>query len=191
MNSVHLNGSEAEMSRIIENPKALIMKNARKLLYEEGYSELNIRKIAKLSKIATGTVYNYYPTKKDLVMEMMMGYWEEFFTELERINGREGELFARLRAIFEKLGEFVGIFKEIWLDADFYSHGDYVSDGVEKERLYMERLVRRIERMLPEPRSGEIDSREIAGFVIMNFITMIRTKGFDYEVFEKILKKLV
>lgn len=183
------------MPKIIENPKATIIKNAKEILYKEGYCSLNIRKIAKRSQISVGTIYNYYPTKKDLVMEMMMEYWGTFFVELKKVIDSKDDFFMKLRKIFDELIEFVEIFKEIWLTPEFYHHDDYISPGIKKESVYMEKLIRKVGKLVTEERSqmsqmnkSDVKTYELAQFIVMNFITMTQKKSFKYDIFEKILK---
>jgi len=186
------------MARIIENPKQLILNNAKNILYTEGYGSLSIRNVAKASDLAVGTIYNYYPTKKDLVIEMMMEYWEQCFTALEIIITSEQSLYERLNKIFNELNTFIGTFREVWLKASSFESPDYVESGLEKEFIYMEKLIRKIEAMLIEEASKnnseisiKIDTYELAKFIVMNFITMIQMQMFKYSSFENILKELL
>ena len=59
------------MSRIIENPKGLILSNAKELLYNEGFKKFSMRNLSRKCGIALGTIYNYYSTKEELIIEMM------------------------------------------------------------------------------------------------------------------------
>ena len=186
------------MARIIENPKQLILDNAKNILYSEGYSNLNIRSVAKACGLAVGTIYNYYPTKKDLVIEMMMEYWEQCFNALEIIIISEQSLYTKLNKIFNELNTFISTFREVWLKASSFESPDYVQSGLEKEFIYMEKLIRKIELLLVEEKSKanseikiKMDTYELAKFIVMNFITMIQMQMFKYPSFENILKQLL
>ena len=198
MNIVHLIIEVLILARIIENPKELILDNAKSILYTKGYSNLNIRNVAKASGLAVGTIYNYYPTKKDLVIEMMIGYWEECFKALEIIIFSNESLYEKLNKIYNELNTFVSTFKEVWLKSSNFEHPGYVESGLEKEYIYMEKLIRKIEALLITEASKDeseitikINSYEMAKFIVMNFITMIQMHIFEYPTFEKILKELL
>jgi AcrR family transcriptional regulator len=74
-----------KLPRIIEDPRELILSEAKKILENEGYSQISIRRVAKECGIAVGTIYNYFPTKKGLIIEMMTDFWEEYFCDIEPI----------------------------------------------------------------------------------------------------------
>lgn len=186
------------MARVIENPKQLILDNAKNILYSEGYSNLSIRNVAKASGLAVGTIYNYYPTKKDLVIEMMIEYWEQCFKVLEIIIASEQSLYEKLNKIFSELNTFISTFREVWLKASNFESPDYVESGLEKEFIYIEILIRKIEALLINEASKEnseitikIDTYELSKFIVMNFITMIQMQMFKYPSFENILKQLL
>lgn len=184
------------MSRIIDNPKKLIFENAKKILQEEGYNNLSIRKIAKMSDIAVGTVYNYYPNKKDIIIEMMSEYWDEYFVILEDIKNSDEDFYEKLRKIQNELGIFIKSFKEIWLKPDFFLQPEYLEKGRQKENDYMDRLIHKIQELLEVEllrtnKKLEMDSYEMSKFITMNLITIIQMKFFDFKAFEMILRQLL
>ncbi|SFD24215.1 TetR/AcrR family transcriptional regulator [Clostridium uliginosum] len=184
------------MSRIIENPKQLILTRAKEILYNEGYEKFSMRTLSKKCDIALGTIYNYYPTKKELIIEMMTDYWKEHFYVLEDIVNSDDTLYIKLNEIFNKLSIFIKTFKEIWLKPEFYENPDYIKNSLEKENIYMEKLVNMIENiLLKEVRNNKInlklDSYETAKFILMNCITMVQMPIFKYSSFEMFLRELL
>lgn len=198
MNSVHKKIlGVLYLARIIENPKELILNKSKEILYNEGYSKLSMRHVAKECDIALGTIYNYYPTKKDLVMEMMIDYWKEYFFSLEKLISSDDPFYIKLNKLFDELKAFIKTFKEIWLKREFYDTPDFVESGLEKEFFYMKQLVEKVEFILIEESSkinSEIhlkqSSNETAEFIVLNFITIIQMPFFKYSSFETILKEL-
>jgi len=76
------------MSRITEElkveTKQNILKEATALFQEKGFQKTTTKAIAKACKIAEGTVFNYFPTKDDLliaVFEHMAQYEDEHMIE--------------------------------------------------------------------------------------------------------------
>jgi AcrR family transcriptional regulator len=186
------------MPRIIENPKQLILDTARSILLDKGYSELSMRNVAKECGIAIGTIYNYYPTKKDLIIDMMSGYWAEYINILEKTIDEDNTFFVKLHDIFKELKAFVNTFKEVWLRPELYDTPDYVENGLAKQSIYMEKLIRSMENLLlsesAKPDSVitlKLDSYETAKFILLNFITIIQMPSFEYQSFEAFLKELM
>lgn len=184
------------MSRIIDNPRELIMSHAKEILYNEGYSKLSIRNISKSCGIATGTIYNYYPTKQDLVMEMMSSYWEEYlFSSKELVNSKE-TFYIKLKIIFNNLNAFINTFRDIWLKPELYNNPGYIESGLIRKNAYMERLILIVEKIVQhEIESEKIDLNlspyEMAKFIVLNLITIVQMPVFEYSSFEKILKEFI
>ena len=184
------------MSRIIENPQQLILSKAKEILYNEGYLQLTMRNISKACDIALGTIYNYYPTKKELFVEMMTDYWRDYFYRIESVVDLDNTFYDKLNKIFNELSVFIKSFKEIWLKPELYNNPDYVESGRKKEFIYIERLIIFIENILIKEINAnnvqsKLDTYETAKFIVMNFITIIQMPVFKYSSFEVILKELV
>lgn len=186
------------MSRIIENPHQLILDTARKILFDKGYSELSMRNVAKECGIAIGTIYNYFPTKRDLVVDMMAVYWREYFIVLEKLIKDDSSFFPKLQNIFIELEACIKTFKEVWLKPELYHTPDYVEKGLVKEDIYMNRLIRKLEDFLVNESLKadsviklKFDSYETAKFILLNFITIIQMPSFSYQSFELFLKELL
>ena len=197
MNTVHLiNMGGKPLSRVIENPKQLILGQAKEILYHQGYHKLSMRALSKACDIALGTIYNYYPTKKDLVVEMMTDYWQNYLDSVREIVNSETDIYLKLNNVFKELEGFIKSFRLYWLTPELYVNQEYVDGGLQKEYLYMEKLIAIIEAVLIEEAAENnihinLGARETANFIIMNFITIVQTPLFKYESFELFLKELL
>lgn len=184
------------LSRIIENPKQLILSKAKEILYNQGYHKLNMRALSKLCDIALGTIYNYYPTKKDLVIEMMSDYWEDYLNSVQKIVSSNNDICIKLNNIFNELKVFILNFRQYWLTPELYGSPEYVEGGLQKEYVFIERLIAMIEAILIKEQANnniqiKLGTRETASFIIMNFITIVQMPFFKYESFELFLKELL
>ena len=184
------------MSKIIENPKKLILITAKEILYNEGFKRFSMRTLSKKCGIALGTIYNYYSTKEELIIEMMTDYWKEKFYILQDIVNSNDTLYIKLNEIFNELSIFIKTFKEIWLKPELYENPDCIKKSLEKENIYIEKLVIMIENILLEEVEKnkinlKLDSYETAKFILMNFITMSQMPIFKYSSFEIFLKELL
>src|SRR6476661_5016014 len=66
-----------------EQTRELIAETARRLFGERGFEDVTVAEIARAADVSAQTVFNYFPTKEDLV------YW--------RLGAFEGELLASVR----------------------------------------------------------------------------------------------
>lgn len=184
------------MSRIIENPKQLILDKAKEILYNEGYSKLSMRALSKACDIALGTIYNYYPTKNELVVEMMADYWQNYMNTVDKITNSNADLYFKLNNIFNELSVFIESFRQIWLTPELYDSPEYVKGGLKKEYIFIEKLIVMLENMLIKEQANnnikiKLDSYETAKFILMNFITMVQMPLFKYSSFELFIKELL
>lgn len=184
------------LPRIIDNPRQLILTKAKEILNNEGYKKLSMRNISQACGIALGTIYNYYPTKKDLVIDMMSDYWHGYFNSIENISKSDCSFYEKLYEIYKELNIFIKTFKEVWLRPELYDKPDYIESGIKKENIYIEKLISFIENIIiKETNENKIQSKlnsyEAAKFILMNFITIIQMQFFNYSSFEVILKELI
>jgi Transcriptional regulator len=197
MNIVHLEISGGRiLSRIIENPKQLILDKAREILYNQGYNKLSMRTLSKACDIALGTIYNYYPTKKDLVIEMMTEYWQNYLNSVRQIADSQNDFYIKLNNIFNELRTFIENFRQFWLTPELYDSPEYVEGGLKKEFVFMEKLIMIVQSILEKEQMRnniqvKLGSYETANFVIMNFVTMAQMPHFKYSSFELFLKELL
>lgn len=64
--------------------KEEILKVSRELLLEGGFSGLSMRAVAEQCGVAVGSLYNYFPSKSDLVSAVVGGIWEEILAPLRK-----------------------------------------------------------------------------------------------------------
>lgn len=67
----------------IVNPLATskedILVASRELIRENGWNSISIRAVASRCSVSTGTIYNYYDSKADLLVATIESVWHEIF----------------------------------------------------------------------------------------------------------------
>jgi AcrR family transcriptional regulator len=82
-----------------QRTRELIAETARRLFVERGFEHVSVAEIARVAEVSEKTVFNYFPTKEDLV------YW--------RLESFEEELLAAIRdrepgeSVLDAFGRFV------------------------------------------------------------------------------------
>ena len=74
------------MPKIIENPEARLIAEARKQIEESGYSAMTIRSVAKACGVGVGTVYNYFPSKEAMVAKHLLDDWVQCMTAIQAVS---------------------------------------------------------------------------------------------------------
>ena len=89
-----------------------IMEAATSLFKSEGWHEATTRGIAVAAGIATGTLFNYFPTKEAIAAELIGGGLrrarDSFSTEGDANGALEADLFSLIWSGFLNLREFRG-----------------------------------------------------------------------------------
>lgn len=73
--------------------KNLIIESALELFTKDGYHTTSINAIAKKAGVSVGLTYNYFNSKEDLLMSIIDGYFENFFSKVSNKLG--GELLSK------------------------------------------------------------------------------------------------
>jgi len=80
-----------------EKTRQRILESARKLLFKKGFQETTTRDIASAAHIASGTLFNYFPSKEALVTSLLSasldGAQEDFATRRKGNQSLVEDLF--------------------------------------------------------------------------------------------------
>ena len=82
------------------------------LLQNESFS---IRALSTKVGIATGTVYNYFPTKEAVIAAVMSEDWQKTLQEMDRTAEEAPDLKEGCREIYRELRSFIQIFESVWI----------------------------------------------------------------------------
>lgn len=98
-----------------------IFSTAIQLFQEKGFHATHMSDISKRAELAVGTLYNYYPSKNDLVAEIMEQKWHEMLDRNRRSNIRillaGNDAVAVLQGILRPfIDEILLIPKEGWYE---------------------------------------------------------------------------
>ena len=78
-----------------------ILDEAGKLFVENGIESTKIIDIAKAAGVAKGTVYEYFESKEDIVIEWMNGTFGEFRSSIQEKLSHEKSTVSKLRVFVE------------------------------------------------------------------------------------------
>lgn len=108
-----------------EEKRNRILSEAGKLFIANGIESTKIIDIAKASGMAKGTVYEYFESKDDIVIEWMSGTFEKFRSELMKKIECETDTLSKLKTFFE---HSANAFSNIMINAKVLIH----DKGIEK-----------------------------------------------------------
>ena len=95
--------------------KQQILDIAFDIACTSGLSGLSIREIANACNMAVGTVYNYFPTKNDLVNDVVGRFWNEALAD-RMPSAHAGDDFVDFcQELARQLSEALAKFRDDWL----------------------------------------------------------------------------
>lgn len=164
---------------------------AREMANTNGPDSINIREIAKKAGIATGTVYNYFQSKDDILLALTEEYWKNTLLEMRKAITAES-FYVQLNEIYEFLSHKID-----------HSAGLLMSslgrvELVARERMKsMQQVLGRalIVRMEQDPGirkdiwNDTFTKEKYAGFIIMNMMLLLQTRSSSISFFIEIVKK--
>lgn len=116
-----------------------IVDAAMQLFSEHGYHSVSMQEIAVASEFSTGTLYKFFPSKRELFREIMLKVVEDIsqeirpvlYEDIDEVEFIKKYLFVR-RAAFSKRIEYVRLYNVV--GNGFGLSGDEVVDAVIAER---------------------------------------------------------
>ena len=104
------------MPKIIENLESKLIEEAQKQLEQTGYSSMTIRSVAKACGVGIGTVYNYFPSKDDLLATYLLSEWKDCIAAISNASHCSDSPAPVVRCIFDQLLAFARRHQAIFRD---------------------------------------------------------------------------
>lgn len=95
--------------------KQQILDTAFELASIKGLSGLSVREVARACGISVGTMYNSYPTKGELVNDVVGRFWSEALSEHMRDATSGGDFIEFCRDLATQLDHTLKRFQNDWL----------------------------------------------------------------------------
>ncbi len=76
-----------------------IMQAAERIMTTRGYTALTMDDVAREAQFSKATVYHYFSSKSNLVLELFLDYFDRFYKEILRIKAESAEIKEKLRQI--------------------------------------------------------------------------------------------
>lgn len=95
-------GFSQRQEREVRRRQALrqaIIQAAERLMIRFGYAALTMDDVAKEAELSKTTVYNYFRSKGDLVLELFIYYFEKFYRHIVRIKSESKPATEKLREV--------------------------------------------------------------------------------------------
>ena len=174
------------MPKIIENVRERAITEARKVLLEQGYDSLTIRKIAGEVGIGLGTFYNYFPSKEYLAASVMLEDWQQM-TGLfeEKLSGLPPEEAAS--GLFDLVRAFSLRYVPAW--KEYESHGSSRPMIREYHQTLVDQLSGYLRKVIP----AEQQEKEplLVNFLAETILRFASDNSVEYDSIKPMVEKLL
>lgn len=180
-----------------KNYEEIILSAAKEIATAEGISKIAIRTVAEKCNIAIGTVYNYFPSKSELISAVIENFWEGAFTSIDWKDLSKNNFYANLEKIYILLHEYLTRFKVNWLDQLSLLSTQEKHHGKQKQDEYFRKIHQRVVALIEMDRSlntyewnDTITKEKMAKFIFDNMFIKLRENQNDIDFLIEILKKI-
>jgi AcrR family transcriptional regulator len=166
--------------RRIAARKQQILEAAAHVFSQKGYERATTREIAETADLAEGTLYNYFPSKRDLLIGVAQNYAEEVIADLDdsRAETFEGMLTQMMAKRFKRGQErrlFMLFLYEARHNEDVHEH--YMQGALQRIINETERRLQRLMELgLIRPVDPAIAARTLSA-TIMGFAALFELGG--------------
>lgn len=170
------------MPKILENPRDKILTEARKMIKENGYEKLSMRKLAKASNIGIGTLYNYFKNKHSIVIEIVRIDWERSLNRLQKVKEFSGTFEEKMKFVYDELENY--LYNHIDIFILLYNE-EKTKPNHANDNIFGSLYLLTDEIIDYHKESGELkidlDTRNLSKFIISNMITIIKSNAFSFD----------
>lgn len=166
---------------------------AREIVTTSGAQALNIRELAARTGIATGTIYNYFENKDEVLLTLSEEYWRNALAELktqlrpERFSDQLKHICAFLT---ERIEDTRGnLMKNL---------GGARSDGVQRMRGFHSLVIAELttlltldEQIRPELWTDEFTRERFARFVFDNLLASVSSETCEHAFLNQIVSRVL
>lgn len=181
------------MRRKDDTLRGTLLGFARGIADTDGIDAVNIRTIARKAGVATGTVYNYFSDKDEILLALTEEYWRQTLLEMktaitaDSFCGQLEEIFFFLK---ERIGQSAGKLMGSLGNVGMAGQARMGSMQSELEAA----LVRRMEQD-PDVRKDiwneAFTKEELARFIMGNIMMLLRAKAPDIDFLIIVIKRML
>lgn len=184
------------MNKIITS-KEEILAESKKIVAQKGLQAINMREVAKNCNVAVGSVYNYFPSKNDLLVSIIESVWKEIIQGISRNTKKQTfaedveNIFYNIKNAGEKYPFFFGLHSVI-LDKNGRDKGretmNSYFESIKSDLLFS---LQRDENINENFFSSKCTQEDFIEFVFSNLLTLLIQNRQSCNVLTEIIKSAV
>jgi len=174
-----------------ENMRGILLDRAREIALEQGPDALNIRTLAERAGVATGTVYNNFESKDDILLAITEEYWRRTLVDLR--DAIQADAFPdQLREIYvflrNRLADSAGFWMNSLRDRQVTGRDKMTSMQNELRTAIIHRM-RQDKNISPDVWNEALSEEKFAEFVLMSMMMSLRVNATGIDPLIEIVKR--
>lgn len=175
--------------------KEKILNESRDLVAKEGLDALSIRKLAKKSGVAVGTIYNYFSSKDDLMISTIESVWEDIFRiedqdqEVDDFLKYLSDIFTHLSLGIEKYPNFFTIHSLSFKSQSIGKAKDSMATYIEKLRENLIYILEKDPNIKENAFADDFTKDDLVQFILSTSLCFIVDKNYNKDLLLKIVEK--
>lgn len=179
------------MNKVVTS-REQILEVGKTIVLQQGAQTLNIRAVASLCGISVGSVYNYFPSKTELLSAIIAEIWNDIFFASEPPSDFLSYL-AQLFQQMEKLGNrhpcFLGVHSISFTDIDREKGRQIMEDYFLKIRLSLKKVLAEDPLIPCEVFDENLTVDDVVDIVFSSLVSMLTDRNYNYRSFLELLKR--
>ena len=184
------------MNKVITSTVA-ILAISKRIAAQEGLAELSMRKIARECGVAVGSIYNYFPSKEDIIAETIGCIWDELIAEAQVFSescdfvAAVEQFFSMAKRGTEKYPNFLTVHRTGFPPTE-------KDQGKMKMTAYFASVSKQLSAVLnadpkvsPQAFTPAFDQASFIGFVLKSIIALLQSQGEDCKVLTEMIARTI
>ena len=171
--------------------KESILKVAKEIVSTEGLNALNIRKVARESGIAIGSVYYYFPSKDDLLIDVIEGVWDYAGCE-------ENSFVEYIERIFNHTAEGIKKYPNFFTIHSLSFKAQNMNKAKGSMRKYLEKFKDNLKISIDRDANvnqnafdADFTKDKLVQFIISGLVSLVIQKNYDTMTLINMIKKIL
>jgi AcrR family transcriptional regulator len=181
----------------IVTSKEAILATSRELAAEQGLQSLNMRTVAKKCNVSVGSVYNYFPSKSDLIAAVIQDVWQSIFN-LNKISNETDSFVDYVIWIFESVQEGVLEYPGFFMAHSMSFAGSDKEKGRQVMTKYFGHMKSGMLASLQKDRNVKLSvftenftQKDFVDFIFSNIITLLMKQEHSCTILTEIIRRMI
>lgn len=178
--------------------KEKILQVANDFAKANGLSSISIREIAKACGVAVGSIYNYYPSKGEIILDIVEGFWANAFASVDFSYLKDKDFFTCYRYLYQILSDYLETFEDDWLEQLSQLDSSLKKQAKMREQKYQGKIQEYLMTLIHQHHEDALrrgmftyDPNRFLAFIFDNTLSMLKNKEKNPDFFLSLLHKIL